>query len=309
MLFLLQNKDAIIVDYLEFIGVLFILSLVVYANLYILFPKYFNKRKFKHYIGFLVLIISTGALSITFILEKSNSIAETSVFLQNFINTLFFVILTSGLKFYRDNNRKQIQIKNLENLQLNTELSMLKSQINPHFLFNSLNNLYGLVLSNTNQIAAQNILSLAELMRYILDSSTRKEVALTEDIRFINNYLALEKIRLSNTIDIKFEVSLINDNIKIPPLLFIPMIENAFKHGIAHHTKEGFAHFSLSVQGNELFFEARNSLSDVTINNERVSGKGLINLKRRLEIVYPKRHSLSIENEKQNYKIVLILNL
>ena len=76
---------------------------------------------------------------ITFTLEKSNSIAQTSVFLQNFINILFFVILTSGLKFYRDSNRKQIQIKNLENLQLNTELSMLKSQINPHFLFNSLN--------------------------------------------------------------------------------------------------------------------------------------------------------------------------
>ncbi len=309
LLFYLQNQDATTVEYLYFIGKLFIISLVVYFNIFVLFPRYFNKKKFKQYTVFLILIIAIGALSLIFIYRNSKSISPFLSFLQYFLNIILFVIITSWFELYRDNIRKQIHIKNLENIQLNTELSMLKSQINPHFLFNSLNNLYGLILQNKNQIAAQNILRLSELMRYVLDSSTHNEVALSEDIRFINNYLSLEKIRLSDSIDIQFETSLDNDDIKIPPLLFIPMIENTFKHGIEHHTKEGFAHFSLSVQGNELFFEAKNSLSNISINKEQVSGTGLINLQRRLEILYPGKHSLSIEKNKKTYRIVLILNL
>jgi len=309
IVFQFQNPDSVESDYYHFLSILLVLSAVVYFNLYFLFPRYFNTKKTFWYVGYLLLTVSVGALYLTLMLINPNESSQLSSFLQNYLNILFFVLVTSGLKFYRDNNRMQIQIKNLENIQLRTELSMLKAQINPHFLFNSLNNLYGLVLKNENQIAAKNILNLSELMRYILDSSTRKEVSLKEEIRFINNYLEIEKIRLSSKLNIQFETSLNNEDISVPPLLLIPMIENAFKHGIAHHTTEGYAHFSLSVQDNELFFEAKNSLSGQPMEDNRKSGKGLANLRRRLEISFPKKHTLNIEKDAKSFTIVLTVKL
>ncbi len=308
LLFYFQNKDTTIIEYAKLMSILIIASIAVYSNLYVLFPTYFNKKKFTTYTILLTLLIIITALLTTY-LFSTQKINIFYAFLQNIVNIFFFIVITSGLKFFRDNNRNQLQIKELENVQLNTELSLLKSQINPHFLFNSLNNLYGLILHNKNQVAAKNILSLSELMRYVLESSNQKEVVLHEEIRFINNYLDLERIRLPNRIDIRFDVSLSSDTIEISPLLFIPMIENAFKHGIDHHTQKAFLHFSLSVQGNELFFEAKNSLSDITIREEHVSGKGLINLQKRLDILYPNKHSLSIEKDKKTYAIILILDL
>jgi len=306
LLFQIQNPLYSGKDILKLLSFIFTISFVVYFNLYFLFPRFIQKKKFKQYSLFLILLVFGSAICVTYILN--DSILISNVF-QNLANVLFFVMITSALKFYRDNNKMQLQIKNLENIQLSTELAILKSQINPHFLFNSLNNLYGLVLKNENEIAAQNILHLSDLMRYILESSSRKEVTLNEEIKFINNYLELEKLRLSALIDIKFETSLGNENILVPPLLFIPMIENAFKHGIVHHTTEGFAHFSLSLQGDELFFEAINSLSDFSNNEFEESKKGLENLQRRLDILYPNKHSLKIEKTNKTYTIILILNL
>lgn len=307
LIFSMQNENADINDYIKISILLIIVATIVYINLYVLFPLYFYKKKFIQYALTLAPLILLFSFVINYSLSGRLKL-DFSLF-QNILSISIFIIITGGFNFYTENKRQQLKINSLKNIQLNNELSLLKSQVNPHFLFNSLNNLYGLVLKNKNEIAAQNILSLSELMRYILESSTKKEVPITEEINFIKNYLSLEKIRLDKELDIKFETSISNNHILIPPLLLIPMIENAFKHGVEHHTQEGFAHFSLSLQENELFFEATNSISKLKTEEKQKSGKGLINLQKRLHILYPNKHSLNVDKKDHLYSIVLNIEL
>jgi LytS/YehU family sensor histidine kinase len=185
---------------------------------------------------------------------------------------------------------------------------LLKSQVNPHFLFNTLNNLYGLITQNQNQQASDVTLKLADLMRYLLESSKTDLVNLNKEIQFIDDYLSLEKIRLSQKTDINFTVSGMNKELFVAPLLFIPLVENAFKHGLNTILADSFAHFSLSVQGNELFFEAINSVEKSTENSEK-SGTGLENLKKRLQLIYPQKHQLDIEQTSNQFKVILHIQL
>jgi len=307
-LYFLDDNEFSLLDFSQYNLFLLIIAVIIYTNLYLLFPLYFNKKKFVSYSFFMVLLILLGSIALTF-MTYSYSENIIKQYLQNILNISILILFTIGIKLFTENFRKQSEIKTLENIQLKTELSLLKSQVNPHFLFNSLNNLYGLVLQRKNEIAAQNILNLSELMRYVLESSSLEEVFLYEEIQFINNYLELEKIRLSKEINIQFETAIDNDNIKIPPLLFIPMVENAFKHGIENYNKEGFAIFSLSIQSNELFFEATNSLSDTEISKSKKSGKGLLNMKRRLDIIYKNKYTLSVEKTEKTYKVILNIKL
>lgn len=167
----------------------------------------------------------------------------TIVFLASVLDTFFSIIVTGSLKLLRDNNQKQKQINSIENAKLKAELALLKVQINPHFFFNSLNNLYGMVLKNRNKQASEAILKLSDLMRYMLESNQEEKVSLSKEIKFIQNYLALEQIRISQDFDIQFEISLSHQNIEIPPLLLIPLVENIFKHVVNQHTEKGFIVF------------------------------------------------------------------
>jgi LytS/YehU family sensor histidine kinase len=201
-----------------------------------------------------------------------------------------------------------IKLKEIENKQLKAELNILKSQVNPHFLFNTLNNLYGLITQNENQKAAEITLKLAELTRYLLESSKKEKVSIKRELQFIEDYLCLEKIRLSNNTDIKFDVSGIEEEMFVAPLLFIPLVENAFKHGLQTVTEKSFAHFSLAIQGDDLFFEAKNSIGK-KFQNYSTSGTGITNLKNRLQLIYPEKHQLDIENTANFYKVTLHLEL
>ena len=144
-------------------------------------------------------------------------------------------------------------------------------------------------------------------MRYLLDSSKSESVKLSEEIQFIEDYLALEKIRLSQNANIKLTVSGIDSQVHIAPLLFIPFVENAFKHGLQSLRKNCYAHFTIAKQGNELFFEAENSLGEHL--NQVPSGTGLDNIKKRLELIYPEKHLLEIEETDTFYKALLQITL
>jgi LytS/YehU family sensor histidine kinase len=160
--------------------------------------------------------------------------------------------MTSAGKLLFEYLQKMIKFKEIENKQLKAELNLLKSQVNPHFLFNTLNNLYGLITQNENQKASEITLKLAELTRYLLESSKTEKVSIKRELQFIEDYLCLEKIRLSKNTDIKFDVSGIDKEVFVAPLLFIPLVENAFKHGLQTVTEKSFAHFSLAIQGDVL---------------------------------------------------------
>jgi LytS/YehU family sensor histidine kinase len=224
------------------------------------------------------------------------------------INVVFSLLMTSAGKLLFEYLQKMIKFMEIENKQLKAELNLLKSQVNPHFLFNTLNNLYGLITQNENQKASEITLKLAELTRYLLESSKTEKVSIKRELQFLEDYLCLEKIRLSNNTDIKFDVSGIEEEMFVAPLLFIPLVENAFKHGLQTVTEKSFAHFSLAIQGDDLFFEAKNSIGK-KFQNYSTSGTGITNLKNRLQLIYPEKHQLDIENTANFYKVTLHLEL
>lgn len=307
LLFYQQNPEADKSEYANWFSILGISAVVVYVNLYLLFPNYFFKKKYLVYLILLSLVIACGSFFLRLIFPTGNSIFSAPFF-QHFINLFFFVIITSSLKFFREFTRKQELLILAENEQLKTELALLKSQINPHFLFNTLNNLYGLIIQDQNQKASEITLKLSDLMRYILKSSKEVNVSLNDEIKFIENYLTIEKIRLSNNIDIKFEFTKIDQDTLIAPLLFIPLVENAFKHGVQNIGQDNYAHFFLSIQDNEVFFEVQNSIGK-RFDKQLKSGTGLNNLRKRLQLIYPGKHQLEINKTETNYKAILYVQL
>jgi LytS/YehU family sensor histidine kinase len=307
LLFLQQNPKVVLQDFLAWFTILGVSTMVVYTNLYLLFPKFFFTKKYSIYFLLLVLIIGLGALSLKLLLPSGNTSFLTSIF-QQFVNLFFFVVITSSLKFLRGFLQKQELLMKLEKEQLKTELSLLKAQVNPHFLFNTLNNLYGLILQKNTEQAAEITLKLSDLMRYVLESSKTEKVSLQKEVKFLEDYLALEKIRLAQQAVIRLEVSGIEKKVLVAPLLFIPLVENAFKHGLQTLSKDSFAHFSLSIQGNELYFEAHNSVGK-TIENQAKSGTGLDNLRKRLALIYPTKHFLEIEEKENSFKVTLQISL
>ena len=295
-------------DYYSIGGIFGLVALATYINLYLLIPRYLFLKKYKHYASFASLLVIATALLITFWLSELDQIDWFSRFIASIINVVFVLLMTIGGKFLIEYLRKMMKLKEIENKQLKAELNLLKAQVNPHFLFNTLNNLYGLITQNQNQQASDVTLKLADLMRYLLESSKTDLVNLNKEIQFIDDYLSLEKIRLSQKTDIKFTVSGMNKELFVAPLLFIPLVENAFKHGLNKILADSFAHFSLSVQGNELFFEAINSVEKSTENSEK-SGTGLENLKKRLQLIYPQKHQLDIEQTSNQFKVILHIQL
>ena len=312
LLVLLQNdlSDWNDEDYFLFTIVLVSMGIVTYINLYFLIPRYLFAKKYANYTGFLFVLVFLTASLITWVISDLDldSIDWSSRFVVTLIALVALALLTSGGKLLAEYLRKMMKLKEIENKQLKAELNLLKDQVNPHFLFNTLNNLYGLITHDQNQKAAGITLKLSDLMRYLLESSKTDKVSLKKEIQFLEDYLSLEKIRLSKNTAIRFEVSGIDSDVFVAPLLFIPLVENVFKHGLQTISKDSFAHFSLSVQGKDLFFEAKNS-SGKSLENSPESGRGIANLRKRLQLIYPNNHLLDIQKSNDEYKVVLHIQL
>jgi sensor histidine kinase YesM len=192
-------------------------------------------------------------------------------------------------------------ILTLKNEKAKTELVHLKSQVNPHFFFNMLNNLYGLVGTDAKK-AQDLILKLSDMMRYSIYEGEKDTVSLEEEVEYLKNYIELHKMRYRKEIDIKF-INDISENHKVMPLLFIILLENAFKHGVENLRENAYVHINLKSEGNQIFFDIENNF-DPTIETEH-KGIGLDNLNRRLELVYPKNHTLSFSKTNDIYKAQL----
>jgi len=307
LLFYQQNTDALLESYLWWLNILMVCAIVVYTNIYYLISNYFLKKRYFTYSLLLFLLLCCGTIGLKFIDYLHDILNENSIF-QYFVNLLFFIIITSSLKFLREYLKKQEQLLKTENTQLRTELSLLKAQVNPHFLFNTLNNLYGLITQHQHEQAAAITLKLSGLMRYLLESSKAEKVSLHKEVQFLEDYLALERIRLAENTDIRFEASGLDKEVFVAPLLLIPLVENAFKHGLQSISDQNFAHFSLSLQGQELYFEARNSVGK-RLSLQEASGTGLANLRKRLALAYPERHLLEIETLNNTFSATLYIKL
>lgn len=209
-----------------------------------------------------------------------------------------------GLKVFKKWIVDVQRMNELQQNNLKAELEQLKSQVNPHFLFNTLNNL--LVLTKTDsEKATQVLLGLSDLLRYQLYDSAKERISLSKDIAFLENYLSLEKIRkndFSFTINREGDI----DNKNLPPFLFIPFVENAVKHG-ASTVGHSYLTLDFSVKDKELHFQSVNSKPPVKL--QTVGGLGLGNIKRRLELLYPGKHTLRITDNPDQFIVNLILPL
>jgi len=266
---------------------------------------FFEKKKYIHYFASIVLIVAVSGLLIEFVFKTIEQNPDSHI--NGFAVAFVLIILTSGLKYYIQGLRQRYLIQETEFKQVKTELALLKSQIQPHFFFNTLNNLYALSLDKSDRVP-EVIIALSELMRYILDSSNKKEVSLVEEVKFVENYLGLEKLRFTESADIRFNVLGDTSEKKISPMLLIHFVENSFKHGMMEPQRNGYVHVSLTVRDSELEFIVENSKSDFVQRREKSSNQlGLTNVKRTLELLYPKAHRLTILDEEKRYRVELKL--
>lgn len=193
----------------------------------------------------------------------------------------------------------------IENEKLATELSFLRSQINPHFLFNTLNNIYSLALVKSDA-TADAVLKLSSIMRYVLSETKHDTVPLDKEIQFIRHFIELQKVRLTDKVSIEFNVEGETEGKQIAPLILIPFVENAFKYGIS--TKEtSKLQFIVKATENTIYFTSRNRIVSHDKGNENNTGIGLKNTRRRLELLYPQKHSLQVTEENQEFIVNLTL--
>jgi LytS/YehU family sensor histidine kinase len=214
---------------------------------------------------------------------------------------MFFLLLSSTI--INLSYRWFIQQNKIKNERLTMELTILKNQINPHFFFNTLNNLYALSMEKSDE-TPKVILKLSEMMRYTIYECQENLVTLDKEVRYLENYIELQKIRLHQRAKIDFIQNIENDKLKIAPMLLIVFLENTFKHGIDGMEDHCEIEIILESSGNGIFYSIKNNYR---ANAKNEPGMGIKNVKRRLDLIYPKTHTLRIDDDGQNYRIELEL--
>lgn len=203
--------------------------------------------------------------------------------------------------------KQEAQLKTLKEQQLVSELNYLKAQVQPHFFFNTLNNIYALAIKQSKDTAPM-VVQLSEMMRYILYQSAEQKVSLQQEVAFLHSYVEIERIRHHQHISISFDVQGITDTARIEPLLLLPFIENAFKHGTLEAVEKGNVSIVLCLVEKELSLQVANSKPERK-KEYNPCGIGLQNVKKRLELLYHNRYQLQVSENEQNYEVNLNLKL
>ncbi len=298
----------------------FLMVCFFYINYYKFLPGIFLEKKYLTY----VLIISVAFLVIIFLPSMLTGHAPWqdlpgppplrgghrpsggvfSIIKQNMHNILLFlsVVLFSILIRVRERLFKVERLKN------QIELNSLKNQINPHFLFNTLNAIYAKALKDNAPATASNILQLSGLMRYTVENINHQFVALEKELQYVNDYVQLQKMRLDKHTKLSYQVTGTTKGQKIAPLILIPFIENAFKHGV-NPDKDGEINIGITVDGNRLFLKVVNKKVRNRLLKHEKSGRGIENAKSRLNILYPSNHRLSINESKERFEVTLSIEL
>lgn len=306
----------------------FTLMGMAYAHLYVLLPTYLYKKKYVHYIigiAVVILIFTPFYLYFTDWVKGAEKVILNepyeakyntwkkaftpgiSVFIKAGLPSLITIAtMTTGLKYAKNAAQRLQQTEELEQKQLETELSLLKTQVNPHFFFNTLNNLYALAKRGSEKTVGT-LDKFSELMHYMVHDCKNKLVPLMKEFTFIQSYLELEKLRLNERAKVNYTIEGNVNGYKIEPLLFISFIENAFKHGVNSQLQGAYVNIDFALQGEKLKFSIENNYDD---DSKTKGGQfGLSNIKRRLAILYPQQHQLNIQDDGNVYRVDLELEL
>lgn len=292
------------------IVIFFQIIILAYSNSYYFVPKFLLRKKYISY-GLSVLsgmVLAYVAHEVAAYYFKSNLLPNEDDDINFFTYSFMIIVLifaSAAVKLFQQWISDAQLIHDLELAKTSAELEQLKNQINPHFLFNMLNNA-NVLIEDAPKKASQVLMKLSDLLRYQLYDSGREKVLLTSDIHFLEDFLNLEKVRRDNfSLMISKEGDL--SGVQIPPLLFISFVENAVKHN-NDSAKASFVNLFFNVSNDELFFKCINSKP--TVKSVRKSGGlGLANIKRRLELLFPSAHDLKIEDGEDTYCVTLILKL
>jgi LytS/YehU family sensor histidine kinase len=242
----------------------------------------------------------------------ANNIWQPFFFIANSLYILLTVSFTSFIYLFTEWYRKERANKELERIHIQNELKYLKSQVNPHFLFNSLNNLYSMTLTGSPH-APDMVLRLSGILRYLLYETSEMKVPLEKEINYLRDLVELEKIRVGDRSKIDFDIIGDISGVEIEPLLFINFVENSFKHGVNSAHEFSWMKMELRVDKAQqiLSFTIENSkpVENLSHKNDTIGGIGLNNVRKRLNLLYPNKHSLKINDNTDTYSVNLKLDL
>ena len=268
-----------------------------YLNYVVLAPKLFVRGKHRYDLLINILLLTTLGTILHFWMVYVNSIyvpnsniaddaiGTISYIARNSLNLAIFAGGATALALARRWVTTDQKLKEVEAERATAELRNLRSQINPHFLLNTLNNIYALTAFDTPK-AQQAIQELSKMLRHILYDYQQPKVALSDEVEFLQNYVNLMRIRLSDSVDVKFQTFIANPQLEVAPMVFISLVENAFKHGVSP-SEPSFIHIQIESADNQIVCDIQNSNHPKTANDHSGHGIGLVQVQRRLELTYP----------------------
>ena len=296
---------------------------IFYINTEILIPKVLKRYNILAYLALLVIgyFIMVGLNDLIFDLLFKDLLPvdrprgggrgggggmKRFTYLRIIFQYLFIIAIGISYRFLSDNMKEQEAKKEEENERLKSELSFLRSQISPHFMFNVLNSIVSLSRRKPESVEPV-VIKLSELMRYMIYETSDSKVAISKEANYLESYIELQRIRFGNDIDIDFKSEIAGTSGNIEPMLLIPFVENAFKHGVGMIEKPSIS-IQLIDNPQYLHFVVKNKISSQpTEQKDESSGIGLTNVRRRLELLYPEHHTLSISDSDNNYVVDLMI--
>ena len=288
--------------------------IAVYVNWFYFIPRFLYKNELLKFAGVLVLLLLSLAIVQRFVTlywvypvffpeylanSKPNPWYIFRI-MQNLVIITSPVAFTTGWKLFLDWFQKNKETQQLKAEKIEAELKYLKSQVNPHFLFNTLNNIYGLAREKSDKVPGL-ILKLSEILSFTLYESGVKKISLAKELALIQNLLSLEKDRYDDRVIVHVDFPTPVPDIEIAPLLLVPLVENAFKHGVRNEINQANVEVSAIFENGTFHFEVSNSIAQNGIETNDNSGIGLKNLKKRLELLYPDNHTLRLKVEHNTY--------
>lgn len=286
-----------------------------YFILYFILPRYVITRQYAQFFLILLVLIIVSSLIFRFTIYKIVQpyyYPDSEFHFWNFAKMLWgtfevfsVAAIAVSIKLFKQKYASVEREQELQKEKLQTELSFLKAQINPHFLFNTLNNIYGLSLKNSPQ-TSDAILKLSELLQFMVHDGAAEKIKLTDEIKTLNDYIELEQLRYGDRLTVNLDIELDNEEELIAPLLLIPFVENSFKHGASESRFDATISISLQLKQGTLSFTVTNSKEGTSENSV---GIGLKNISRQLELIYGKHHHLEIKDLKDTFIIHLVIHL
>lgn len=290
------------------------LAVMIYLTNYLLIPRLLYKKRYVWF-GITFLLIVTGFSFLKMYLEGQIMNRHTlfftnfkARFYDNVIPHILLVSTGAAFKLLIDYARSQRRLGEVSKEKAEAEINFLKSQINPHFLFNSLNSIYFLI-DKQNTTARQTLLQFSDLLRYQLYDCNAETIEIEKEVAYLQDFIRLQQLRKDQQYEVEVAVGPEVKGFRITPLLLIPFVENAFKH-ISHHAdRRNYVQVSMDRQNGSFLFTVENSKEIHHRSTEPPGGIGLSNVKRRLELLYPRKYELQIDNNDTTFKVALNLHL